>query len=461
MCFRYDGRMLSRLAIGGGLLLVLSTTVAHADTSLTATGSASTGYSTNILGVPESDDALVGAQVEADGFTDLQPGLAAAYEHRRGVHNLNYTFGARLFLRNTEANSYNNTISYQNILSLSARGSLRMGASFNSGRVNAFDQAGSDVVGEGNLLPDGDVEFISYNANAAYRHQLNQNWTGAVSLIGGKFIPTGGGVEQGETTNLEQRIRVDRGFRRHRLGVDFRVGYNKQEAPDLQETLTTGPGVVWTWNVSQSISTNSSAGIDLVGEYPGLARGITVPRVATTVTYTHERGQASVGVSRGVQTNIFGGDSTINNNVFANVGLPLPTRRPMAVGLAAAYSQGDIIDIELDEARGTTERVSADLNLGMELTRVLQLGVRIETSKQTQNDVLGDMTAFEAVTTQTQGLIVLTGRFPSAVAAQVPRRSEARVESGDADFQGGAGTGAAGGGAAGGGAAGGGQGGQQ
>ncbi len=421
---------------------------AHADTSLVATGTASTGYSTNILGVPATDDVNAAQQVEADGFSDLAPGLAAAYEHRRGIHNLTYVFGARVFLRNSGANSYNNTLSYQNILSTSARGSLRMGASFNSGRVNAFDQAGNDVVGEGDLLPDGDVEFIAYNANISYRHQLTQNLTGETSITGGKFIPTSGVDQAGETTNIEHRMRIDRGFQRHLLGVDFRTGYNKQEVPELQESLTLGPGVFWTWNATQSISTNATAGIDVIGEYPGLARGLTVPRASAAVTYSHERGRATTGWSRGVATNLFGGDTTINTQYFTNVTMPLPSKRPMALGIAAAYATGDIIDVTLDEARGTTERVSADLNLGVELTRAWQLGVRLETSKQTQNDVLADMMQFEAVTTQTQGLVVLTGRFPGAIAAQVPRRSSDRVESGESDFGGGGNTGSANGGAA-------------
>ena len=420
-------------------MLALGSTLAHADTSLIATGSASTGYSSNIFGVPETDNPAVGARVQGDGFTDLAPGLAAAYEHRRGIHNLNYIFGARLFLRNSEANSYNNTVSYQNILAVSPRGSLRMGASFNSGRVNAFDQAGNEAIGEGNLLPDGDVEFIAYNVGASYRHQLSQTWTGETSLAGGRFLPTGGGAEAGDTTNLENRIRFDRTFRRHLVGVDFRTAYNKQEAPDLQRTLTTGPGVLWTWNVSESISTNSSAGLDIVGDFPSMQRGITVPRYAAAVTYSHERGRATVGYGHGVTTNLFGGDTTITDSVFSNISLPLPTKRPMVVGLAAAYAKGEIIDIDSEAPRGDTERASADITLAMELTRVLQLGFRLETSKQTQNDVLGDGMEFEAITRQTQGLVVITGRFPGTAAGQVPRRNSDRVESGDADFGGGTG----------------------
>ncbi len=429
-------------------MVLCATQGAQADTSLVATGSASTGYSTNILGVPATDDVNAAQQPEADGFSDLAPGLAAAYEHRRGIHNLLYVFGARLFLRNSEANSYNNTLSYQNILATSARGSLRMGAGFNSGRVNGFDQAGNEVVGEGDLLPDGDVEFIAYNASLSYRHQLTQNLTGETSIVGGKFIPTSGVEQSGETTNIEHRIRVERGFRRHLVGVDFRTGFNKQEVPDLQRSLTLGPGAFWTWNVNASFSTNASLGLDVIGEYPRLARGLTVPRASAAVTYSHERGRASIGWTRGVAANLFGGDTTVNTQYFTNVTMPLPTKRPMVAGVAAAYATGDIIDVTLDQARGTTERASADLSIAMELTRAWQLGLRLETSKQTQNDVLADMMQFEAITSQTQGLVVLTGRFPAAIAAQVPRRSSDRVESGASDFGGGQTTGSANGGAA-------------
>ncbi len=417
-------------------LLLLAPVVASADTSLTATGSATTGYSTNILGVPEGGAPGVEDRVEGDGFTDLAPGLAAAYEHRRGTHNLTYVFGARLFLRNSEANSFNNTLIYRNVLATSARGSVRMSAGFNSGRINGFDQAGSDVVGAGDQLPDGDVEFISYNASLGYRHQLSQNWTGEALLFGGKFLSTGGGENSGETTNLEQQLRLDRGFRRHRLGVDFRIGYNDQELEDeSQRTLRMGPGMFWVWNLSPAFSTNASAGIDVVGEYPTLARGITVPRASAAVTYSHERGRATMGWAHGVAINLFAGDTTINDQYFVNLALPVPTKRPMAVGLTAAYSSGEIIDITIDEARGTTKRISADANLTTQLSRIWRLGVRLQTSKQTQTERVVGMDV-EAITKQTLGMIVLQGSFPSAVAAQVRPRSTDRVESGETDFAG-------------------------
>lgn len=419
-----------------GLLLLLPFGLAKADTSLLATGAVDTGYSTNIQGVadPDGTDPLA-PEVVADGFMNLSPGLAAAYELPRAIHNLNYVFGARLFLSNRDANSFSNTLGYQGLLSLSARSSLRLGAAFNAGRVNAFDQAGSNVVQEGDLLPDGDVEFIAYNANTTYRRLLSQLWTGAVTLGAAKFQPTNTG-RVGTTTNVEQRFRLERSFRSHLLGADTRLTFNRQEVPEVERSLITGPGVFWTWNITEAISSNTSAGVDVVGEYPRLARGFTVPRGAAALTYSHERGRATVGWARGAAVNLFGGDTTNNNQFFLNAGLPLPTRRPVALTAALAYATGEIIDINSGELRGRTERLSADVTVAMQLNRAWTLGLRGETSKQMleDRDEMG-MGTLDSIIRQTVASVVLQGRFPEVVAAQVPRQSSDRVESGNATFQ--------------------------
>lgn len=433
--------------LGAPLVLGFAFTPVHADTSLVATGAASSGYSTNIEGVPENDPIR---EVQGDGFTELTPGLAAAYERRRSIHNLTYTFGARLFLSNSEANSFTNTLNYQSLFSLSERTTFRLGAGFNSGRINSFDQGANGIVGEGELLPSGDVEFISYNANGSLRHQLSQNWTGEASLSVAEFEPTNA-IEVSATRNIEQRLRLDRGFRRHLLGVEARALYSRQRGAESERTLTVGPGVFWTWNTSTSFSTNTSAGVDLVGRYPNFERGVTVPRGSAALTYSHERGRATTGVTYGATTNLLGGDTTVTTTAFANLGLPVPVKRPTAIGLAAAYAVGDIIDIEGGDSLGSTKRISGDVSLGTEINRAWQLGIRLESSKQEFTDIDEMGVPLNAVTRQTVGMVFLQGRFPEAVAAQVPPRNSDRVESGNAGFgpevrPGGAGAGAGGGG---------------
>lgn len=411
-------------------LIALASPAALADTSLTATGQASSGYSTNIEGVPNNDPLR---EVQGDGFSELTPGLAAAYERRSSIHNLRYSFGARLFLRNSEANSYTNTLNYQSLFMLSERTTLRTGAGLNSGRVNAFDQAGSGIVGEGEVLPSGDVEFIAYNGNASLRRLLSQNWTGEASFNFAQFEPTNG-MEVRSTRTLEQRLRLDRGFRRHLLGVEAHALYTGQQGAERERTLTVGPGLIWTWNLSSAFSTNTTAGVDIVGRYPSFNQGVTVPRGSAALTYSHERGRATTGAAYGATTNLFGGDTTITKSVFANVGMPVPVKRPTVVTLSAAYAVGDVVDIDRGESRASTKRRSADISVGTELNRAWQLGFRFETSKQELADVDDQGMPRDSVIRQTVGMVFLVGRFPEAVAAQVPPRSGDRVESGNADF---------------------------
>lgn len=421
-------------ARAAALLLSLAPSLAAADTSLVATGAVDSGYSTNIQGTPESDDPMA-PEVLADGFMNLRPGLSAAYERPRSTHNLNYIFGAQLFLKSTEANSYSNTLAYQSIVAVSARGSLRLGASFNAGRINQFNQPGQQVGQVGNVQPNGDQEFVAYNGSGAYRHLLSQRMTGEISVAGNKFVPSGG-IDVGPTTNGDIRFRLERTFRYHLLGGDTRLTYTRQEQPDVQRSLIAGPGAFWTWNVTESISTTTTAGIDAVGEYPAFARGVTVPRASAALTYSHERGRATVGYSRGAVVNIFGGDTTIDNSVFLNVGLPVPlfVRRPVALTIGAIYSTGKIIDLEIGDTRGRNTRISGDITIGTQINPAWVLGARFNMNKQDRDDE-GDMGNVSTTIRQTVVSVVLTGRFPEEIAAQVPRQSSDRVESGNAAFE--------------------------
>jgi hypothetical protein len=427
---------MSTWGVGSALvLLALSPSTASADTSLVATGAVDSGYSTNIQGTPESDDPAA-AQPISDGFMNLRPGLAAAYERQRSIHNLTYTFGAQLYLGSREANSYSNTLGYQSIISISPRGSLRLGAAFNEGELNAFNQPGDQVGDPADVQPDGDTSFISYNGSAGYRHLLSQRMTGEVNVAATKFEPTDGG-EVGPTTTGNLQFRLERTFRYHLLGGDARLTYSKQIVPEVQRTLITGPGVFWTWNITDRISTTTTAGLDVVGEYPAFERGLTEPRGSAALTYSHERGRATLGVARAAGVNVFGGDSTVDNSVFLNAALPvpLPTERPVAMTAGVIYSSGEIIDLEIGETRGRNERLSADVTLGMAINPAWNLGLRFSTSRQLREEEDDMMNTVEATTRQTVGSIVLAGRFPQQVAGQVPRQSSDRVESGNAAFE--------------------------
>ena len=426
----------SKWSIGSAfLLLALSPGEVDADTSLVATGAVDSGYSTNIQGTPESDDAMA-AQPISDGFMNLRPGLSAAYERRRSIHNLNYIFGAQLYLESTEANSYSNSLSYQSVIAMSPRGSLRLGAAFNAGELNAFNQPGEQVGEAGDVQPNGDTTFISYNGSAGYRHLLGQRMTGEVNVAATRFEPTDGG-EVGPTTTGNLQFRLERTFRYHLLGGDARLSYTKQVVPEVQRSLITGPGIFWTWNITDRVSTTTTAGLDVVGEYPAFEGRVTVPRGSAAVTYSHERGRATLGAARGAGVNIFGGDTTVDNSVFLNAALPvpLPIERPVAMTAGVIYSKGEILDLDIGETRGRNDRISADLTIGMVINPAWNIGLRLSTSKQTRDDIDDMMNTLESTTRQTVGSIGLAGRFPEEIAAQVPRQSSDRVESGNAVFE--------------------------
>lgn len=423
-------RMDRTFALGAGFLLLLGTAQAHADTSLAGTASMGAGYTNNIRGVPENSEAPNAETPEADGFMNLTPGIVAGYETRRGIHTLGYIFNAQLSLNNSETNSFAHTVGYDALLSTSANSSIRFGTALNSGRLNGFNQVAGVEGGE--LVPEDDITFINYSGNSTFRNQFDRQWTGELSFAANAFRPTSGD-SQGATLNLEPRVAVERGFQSHLVAGSLRAAYNVVEvigAEEDQKILSIRPEVRWVWNISETLSSASTVGLDIIGQAPSLERGITTPRANAAVTYQHERGTATVNCGRAMESNFLTGDITQTDGCGVILQLPVPyISRLQAIG-GASYNQGKFFNAATGELRGDNSRLNMDVSFAYLVTPAWNVSFRFETSVQDRDeDGMGATT-----TNQTIGTLVIAGRIPETITPRVPRQNNSRVESGNAAF---------------------------
>lgn len=389
------------------------------DSSLVATGIVSSGYTNNILGVPETDDILA-PQVQGDGFMSLAPGLSAAYETIRTIHNLSYVFGARLFMRHSEANSYTNALRYDGLNYLSAVSSLRLGAGFTSGRINAFDRASSEIIDDSAEIPRGDLAYVSGRVGAQYTRLLSAVLSTGVSGAVYSFLPTNTDTAS-SNYSIQGRANIERTYRYHLLGAALRSNFvinprNDDEMRPANQAVNFGPEVYWTWDITETFSSQAVAGLATVVRAPDFQKGMVLPRGGLTLSYIRPRGRLSLAWTHDVGSNVFTGRIVLNNRFSGRVDMPIPFTDRVRVRGGLSYRTGRYLDIEEQALRGVSEQFTGNTGISFALTDAWGLATRYEFSRQfTENPSTGRRRgiARRVVT------LVLAGRFPAKVARQV------------------------------------------
>jgi hypothetical protein len=389
------------------------------DSSLVATGSLSSGYTNNILGVPETDDPLA-PQVQPDAFMSVAPGLAAAYETLRAVHNLSYVFGARLFMTHSEANSFTNSLRYDGLNYLSAVSSLRFGAGFTSGRINAFDRSNSEIVDDTSELPRGDLAYVAGRVGANYTRLLSAVTSTSTSASLYSFQPTNT-ASSSANYSIQLRSNIERSFQYHLVGTAIRGSYiiNPRQNDDMtpaNQAVNIGPEAYWNWDISESFVSQAVVGLAAVVRAPDFLKGVVLPRGSASLSFVRPRGRATVSYIHGVGSNVFTGRIIVNDRYSGRVDLPVPFTDRWRLRGGLGYRSGRYLNIEAQTLTGVSQQFTGNVGLGIVLSQAWGLGARYEFNRQfTENPTTG----------QTRGIarrvftVVLGGRFPAQVARQV------------------------------------------
>ena len=289
------------------------------DASLVATADVASGYTDNVLAVPETNDPFA-PQVEPGFFTNAAPGLSATYETRRVLHNLFYRFSARLFVEHSEANSYSNEVGYRGLIALSPVSSLRVGAGFTAGRINAFDTTAAD--GHVADLPRGDVSYISSNGSLEHRKALTRNLDLISATSIRNFMPTNTDA-QGDSWVWTNLVRIERRWRFHMLGAQVDAALNSASFPSLRQTQRSASGggrLVWGWDITDRLSSNVYGGMAAVVDVSDLNRRISFPIAGASLSYAIDPTRFTAAYSRGVFMNAFTGDVTFLGQLLADGG---------------------------------------------------------------------------------------------------------------------------------------------
>jgi hypothetical protein len=405
---------------------------ARADDSLHAIVTVTTGFTDNVLGASEENPDL---EVEADGFMILSPGVVYAEERRRYAQVATYRFGASMFVRHSEANSYQNEATWAGIYVLSPQSEIGSEAAFTYGQINAFRATTPAQRSELGIEPASGDTFATFSAQEGYTLRFGRDWR--LSQGAGFRIFQNLENDLGTDANYytSGNLGLRKSYRDTALAGYVRGSYIVNSGRfvvgnmelDSQRQVTVGPEARFSHDLTETVSTELGVGALFVAP-PDFDNSLLLPTWVAALRYGTERGNADLSYRRAVQPNLFVGETTLNDVVALRGGLPLDRSEKVGIAGALAYTRGQIIDVASDEIFGSIDLFIADAAVGWQLEDEIELSGRAQYVRQVRDEMVPG--TLENVS-RTQLIIAVTGRYPSRQATEVSLRESIRVDEQD------------------------------
>lgn len=335
---------------------------ALADQSLYAVGTLSTGFSNNVLGVPETE----GVGVTSDAFAQINPGVIYRFDTPRTRVSVGYVLAARLFLRRDEANSLTNSLTVQAARALSRVSEADARVRFTAGRVNAFDDVpeGTPI----DQVPNGDISFARIGANANYRRELSSVWSYGQGIEASAVTPTDETTDLSTSWTVGTTANAARRWSAQRLSGGLRVNYTRinrtgadGQAADDDVQLRLGPEVGWAWDINRRFSTSVEAGFDAVFRPDDFGERIVSPRVVGRLGYFYARKAVSLSYSHQITTNTLVAETNSVDRVELRGSYRLPWVQDLSVAGAVGAQRGRLVDLEASDLTETSDALVADV----------------------------------------------------------------------------------------------------
>jgi hypothetical protein len=364
-----------------GAVLLAASTAGAVEPHVQAVGQSSLGYTDNAQAVPRAENGET-ARVRSL-FWMLSPGLVLALESPRALQHLGYRYEYDLYFNRGTSSSSSNRLDYRGFFDLSPRVNLVLGAAATqSDRFAsvAFAAPGSGTVG---AVPAGTASFLQTAADQAFNFDVAEAWrawqNGSVV-----FAAPLSGAESPTTAGAATRAGIERSFLADAVGVEARVDYTvihdgvgvDGEQLAVQRQLTMGGVGRWRHDWTPELSSSAEAGALHVKRL-NTHRQAWTPVGMATLAYATEDGDAQLTYAHTLATNALLGQSLLVDEVRLRGTVPLLAEGKLALAATCGYQNGHLLD-ENAELATRVKVFLADVSLGWQATKILQLGVRYE-----------------------------------------------------------------------------------
>jgi hypothetical protein len=371
----------SRTLLVVALLLVSRTPLAKP--RLQAVGESSLGYTDNAQAARQQEGPTRVRSV----FWLLSPGVVVALDTPRQLQRLAYRYEYAFYFNRSASSSSSNRLDYRGLFDLSPRASLVLGG--NATQSDRFTSLSFAVPGQSAVgaVPTGTGTFLQAAADQALNLDVAEGyraWQGASVVWQTPLFETRGPA----TTGFAGRLGAERTSLADAVGAEARGDYTvvtdgvllDGTAADTQRQLVGGGVLRWRHDWGRDWTSSAEAGA-LRLQRLNTHRGLWTPTAAATLAYATERGDAQLAYAHTLSTNALLGQSLLVDDVRLRGALPLTHEGELVIAGTLGYQRGRLLD-ENAELATKVRVILADVSLGWQATKLLQLGIRYEHIEQ-------------------------------------------------------------------------------
>jgi len=414
---------------------VLAPTRARADEfSLHALLTSQSAVTTNAFSLPDGGTSSIDPSLNYQ----IRPGVLLSYHTRRALHELSADAG----LDGNDLSS-NVTLTFRGgwraTYAVSPRSELEGGAAVSGGRVNALSTSSPANMGGPGVIPTGQVDFYSADANQSISYELTPLWNARQSAFARYLVTDADAVD---TTGLELGVGLsaDRVFKLTAIGFQAqgsfqRLGTQPMGAPiDNRDQVDVRGTVRLRRDLSEKWSAALEAGVVSLVPLEAGDKLFYQPIVAADLAYFPVWGSAGLALRHAVAPNLFLAQNEVTDSAVINAALPLPfiagsrfdPKLTFLTSLGLAHTR--FIDLTDGSNRAAFNVFYTDAALQYSPQPNLQLAVRYQFVKQSDADTTNpDPTLAMLGYVRHTVMVSFAGRWPARLAAEMPVRSGIRV----------------------------------
>ena len=352
------------------LLLVAREAEAQVAFDWQISGSATVGFTDNVVGTPEPVNEG-DPEPEADGFGTLSPGVQLQFETPGATQTLAYNFGYSFYFIHTDANTFSNSLSYGLRAPTSETSTFTLvlsGAQSTVQQLTLLGPAGGTTAQPNpGTQPDGTDILISAGVGQSESAQLSETVTFSQALQGNVAHTIIADGEDTSTYVASLGFTVSKAFQINTLS--FEQGNDVQYTPQGQGILVTDEiaqvlhrlRMVWSHQFSETWASQLGAGAVLGYDALNPDAPIVQPTGLASIAWTGTVGSFGASFAHDAQPNL------LLRQVVATDGLNLNGRVQLPRGFDVAGSAGaQITQSVLGEDNTATPGMSvvADIAFG-------------------------------------------------------------------------------------------------
>ncbi len=418
---------------------------AHGGVALQGSVTASAGVTDNVYSSPTEPQAGTKGRA-TDLIVTVTPGLILTTGAARAVQRLAYFFNGIVYARNTDADTYNNQLTYNGFFLPSKTTTFGLNLGLTQGRISTFNNLTETTNAQAQVLPAAIINQLAIQAEQSFSWEMTARWRLSESLGFSTvyLIDTHPAVPT--TRTVPGRVAAEYSFAHDIVGADVGVAYTNY--PEQRGPVTDASGVVdpngivtpnrnemivnplvrWRRDFSYFLNVRAQLGCIAVLD-PGDARqGIIEPAGGAGLNFVARRVSIDVEYLHGATPNALLRATFLADTATLRGSFVLSEKYNFYLSLGASYSYGRRLDETL-AVQARAHVLTADAALSYAPIKALSIFLRYQV-----NDQVGYKSDLFPIPTMYRNtlLLGLAAIYPAEIAAVVPRNKGVRVDGTDA-----------------------------